>query len=144
MDETEYKAFHETINERPCLFEIAILGGCYDCVKARRLNLAEREAVACLSQTAWERCQTALNLLYDKARFALRQAASHVVLSHAQKKKVQCGGLIGLQAFLNKRQSNDIHELLTETIEHLTCSENTGFHQEIIQCISHYKVRRPH
>ena len=60
MQENEYKGAYNSINERRCVFEKAVLSRCCSCVKAQRFNLADREGVACQSQSALVLCQTLL------------------------------------------------------------------------------------
>jgi hypothetical protein len=107
MEESEYREGYRALNERPCRFEKALLTRCADCAHARRLNLAEREAVACDSETGWVRCAEWLGLLRPRAQFALQLVAVNGPLPHAKEMRVQCGGLKGLQAVLDPAAGED-------------------------------------
>ena len=76
MEENEYRETYQDINTLPCVFERAILVRCADCEQAKRLYLAEREAVACRSVDAHIDCSALQALMHDNARFVLHQ--SHI------------------------------------------------------------------
>jgi hypothetical protein len=100
MDEKEFKATYRDYNDRPCVFAKALLSRCAGCSRAEKLNIAEREAMACNSDAAWQQCQVLLPLLRNNALFALRLTHIEGPLPHGKEIKVQCGGLLGLRAAL--------------------------------------------
>lgn len=98
MDETEFKATYRDYNDRPCVFAKALLARCAGCSRAQKLNIAEREEMACRSEAAWNQCHALLPLLRAKALFALKLTHIEGALPHGKEIKVQCGGLHGLRA----------------------------------------------
>jgi hypothetical protein len=146
MDELEYQQTLEKLNQCPCPYEKAILSNRCACEKEKRMNIAERETVACLSTEAQERCLTLLDYFFENARFALKQTNLEGPQPHAKAMKVQCGGLLGLQVALNKEepaQANpveNIDALVTQALEEFGTLNQLPY-QKIIQFISHYQVR---
>jgi hypothetical protein len=118
MDEKEFKKTFKDVNDAPCIFAKAILRRCCRCSRSQKLFIAEREAVACKSPGARQRCAEVLGQLRGKATFALRLPHPEVVLPHGKELKVQCGGMIGLQqALLPERQHTDIVEDINTLLE---------------------------
>jgi len=99
MDEKEFKAVYGDINGTPCVYQKAILTRRCECPHAHKLNLAEREAVACGFMEAREQCQQLYSSFIEKARFALKKT-SNDPLTHGESIKVQVGGITGLQKVL--------------------------------------------
>ena len=145
MDETEYKAGYKVFNERPCTFSKAILRSCCSCRHAQKVLLAEREAIACLSATAQQRCEKLLPLLRQKAAFALKLTHTDAVLPHGKEIKVQCGSMLGLQQELaanpvEEPSVRDIYNLLDQAEAFYDSFENLPFN-EMVRNISHFKMR---
>lgn len=144
MDETAYKLTYTNYNHSPCLFAKALLCRCAACSKAQKLNIAEREAMACLSPEAHARCAAFLELLHEKALFALRLTHLDGPLPHGKEIKVQCGGLQGLQAILKQETEvfvSDINALLSQA-EGMTGGLATLPYQEIVKLIVAYTQRK--
>jgi hypothetical protein len=135
MDEYEF-------NQCPCPFEKAILTSRCGCEKFQRLNIAEREAAACVSVSAQQQCVELLEQLYQNARFALQQSNLNSPLVHAKMMKLQCGGLQGLQSILKQRGNiNNINGLVKYIFTNFDDLKKIPY-QEIVQFISHYQVRK--
>lgn len=122
MDEKEFKKAFKDVNDAPCVFAKAILRRCCRCSRSQKLFIAEREAVACKSPGARQRCAEVLAVLHDKATFALKLPHPETVLPHGKELKVQCGGMLGLQQALLPEQPDaeiveDINGLLENAIE---------------------------
>ncbi len=119
MDEKEFKKAFKDVNDAPCVFAKAILRRCCQCSRAQKLFLAEREAVACKSPGARQRCAEVLEVLHGKAIFALRLPHAESVLPHGKELKVQCGGMLGLQRALLPERADveDINGLLENAIK---------------------------
>ncbi len=148
MDEQEFQQARETLNQCPCPFEKALLSSRCGCAQFQRLNIAEREAAACISPTAQQQCAELLEQLYQNARFALKQTHLDGQQPHGKAMKVQCGGLLGLQTVLDSQGAvtqppppvKDINALVTQTLEKFgEFSELPYF--EIVKFISNYQVR---
>lgn len=109
------------------------------------MNIAEREAVACVSPTAQARCIALLEQLYQNARFALKQPRLDSPQLHAKAMKVQCGGLFGLVAVLFSErtevsQVENIDALVTQALSTFGDLKKLPY-QEIVKFISNYQVR---
>ena len=142
MDEYEYQQTREQLNQCPCPFEKAILSSRCGCEKFQRLNIAEREAAACVSVSAQKQCLELLEQLSQNARFALQQSDLNSPLAHAQMMKLQCGGLQGLQSILKQRGNiNNINELVKYIFTNFDDLKKIPY-QEVVQFISHYQVRK--
>lgn len=144
MNETEYKTTWHGYNERPCVFSKALLARCVQCATARRLNIAEREAIACTSADAHHQCQSYLDALRQRALFALRITQLDEPLPHGKEIKLQCGGLHGLhdaQQALEGGAVNDVHALLNGTLAQPAALEQLPW-QSIIKTIVHYVARK--
>ena len=71
-NEDAYKLARRAYIEYSCPFERALLSRCVSCQRARKLNLAEREAIACGDPAVREHCISFYNALHDNAQFALK------------------------------------------------------------------------
>ena len=142
MDEHEYQQTRKQLNQCPCPFEKAILSSRCGCEKFQRLNIAEREAAACVSVSAQQQCVELLEQLYQNSRFALQQSDLNSPLAHAQMMKLQCGGLQGLQSILKQSGNiNNINGLVKSLFTNFDDLKKIPY-QEIVQFISHYQVRK--
>ena len=149
MEEDEYRESYQDINTLPCVFERAILVRCADCEQAKRLYLAEREAVACRSVDAHVDCTTLLELMHQNARFVLRQAHIDVPLPHAKEVRVQCGGVRGLSRLLKPQSvgintipdADNIHALVRTARQRFDSLKRLPF-QDIVLGIAQWQSRR--
>lgn len=119
MDETEFKATYRNYNDSPCVFAKALLSRCAGCSRAQKVNIAEREAMACTSDAARRQCLELLPLLRSKALFALKLTHVEGPLPHGKEMKVQCGGLLGLrtaQAPSAEGPVTDVYSLVTAAV----------------------------
>ena len=99
MDENEFKVARNDMVQIPCVFEKSILSHRVLCIKSRKKNIAEREAICCSDDASHERCDEWMKLLRSKAKFAIKMAEADTslgVLPHGKEMKVQVGGIIGL------------------------------------------------
>jgi hypothetical protein len=71
-NEDAYKLARKAYIEHSCPFERALLSRCVGCSRSRKLNLAEREAIACGDPTVREHCLTFYQALHENAQFALK------------------------------------------------------------------------
>lgn len=100
MEENEFKSLYKDINHTPCVYQKAILTTRCECPYSHKVNIAEREAVACDFMDARLQCQSLYSAFIEKARFALHKLDDSP-LTHAESIKVQLGGITGLQEVLN-------------------------------------------
>ena len=147
MEENEYRQMYRQAIPTRCVFEKGILARRCACPRARRHNLAEREALACTSPAGQTRCETWLALLREKAVFALQLREHSPVLPHAKEIKVQVGGLLGLAAsvdeaaWLEKGQVTDIDGLLAAAEKRFGGLEGAPF-DAIVRAVVHFSGRR--
>lgn len=145
MDEKEFKKAFRDVNDAPCVFAKAILRRCCGCSRSQKLFIAEREAVACKSPGARQRCLEVQEQLHLKAMFALRLPHPETVLPHGKELKVQCGGMLGLQqALLDEQEPSalvaDINGLLENAIRDFGSVEALPYGQ-VVRGITNFKPR---
>jgi hypothetical protein len=156
MEENEYRDIYQSAIPRRCVFEKGILARRCDCTQACRSNLAEREAVACGSEAAQERCVQWLEQLREKSAFALHVPevdgafsegpVPRSQLPHNQEMKIQIGGLQGLIQALGLKVEegiNDVSRLMEAAREAWGGWEQFPF-AEIVRAVAHYKGRVRH
>lgn len=143
LNESAYKATYDEKVGISCPFEKAILSRCANCEQARKLNIAEREAVACKSALAREACLTLHALLHQKAMFVVRLTHPGDPLPHAKEIKVQCGGLLGVQRLVDPEANSvdDVHALVTE-IQAVYGDLREAPYQEVVKEVAVYEGRR--
>ena len=144
MDEKEFKATYAGYNDRPCVFAKALLSRCAGCSRAQKLNIAEREAMACKSAEAHQICQELLPLLRAKALFALKLTHIEGALPHGKEIKVQCGGLLGLRTAQEPSAEGpvtDVYSLISAAV-----ADFGGLHAlpygEIVKAVVGYEPRK--
>lgn len=147
MDEESYRELYQRYNHRRCPFEKAILATHCQCSQARKLLLAEREAVRCESDAGQARCLRWLDRLHQAARFALRTREGRASLPHAKAIRLQVGGLRGLHGVLHPDEPvptpiPDIAGLLEAAEAQPGGFEALPF-EPIIQAVNAWEGRRP-
>lgn len=144
MDENEFKTTYRDYNERPCVFAKALLSRCAGCSRAHKLNIAEREAVACKSEQALRQCRELLPMLRAKALFALRLTHVDGPLPHGKEMKVQCGGLFGLraaQAPTLEGPVTDVYSLISAAVADYGDLQSLPY-GEIVKAVVNYEPRK--
>ncbi len=71
-NEDAYKLARKAYIQHSCPFERALLSRCVGCGRSRKLNLAEREAIACGDPVVREHCLAFYQALHENAQFALK------------------------------------------------------------------------
>ncbi len=148
MDETHYRSTYAEINPIKCAFEKAINSRVCNCSKSSRFNLADREGVACESAASHGLCQELLELLREKARFALQQTQVDGPLPHNAEIKIQCGGVKGLIELLkglHPDQTNaaedDVYAVIQQALGDFERLNALPFSQ-IMQQVTAYQGRK--
>lgn len=100
MDESAFRQRISEVTARPCAFAKALLTSCLLCDRAERIQIAEREVIACSNTQSHSRCSELHDALRQSFSFALAKSNDGTPLSHTQELRVQCGGLQGLQQVL--------------------------------------------
>ncbi len=145
LDEDAYHASRRQLNQRPCPFEKAVMRGCCGCHRVRQVLIAERQTAACTEEASWHRCRAFFDALRDKARFALHIEDPEAPLPHAQKLRLQCGGLLALQTELAPGDDAapstvDIDRLLAQAEVRYPKGEGLPW-SSVMRGVSHYVVR---
>jgi hypothetical protein len=146
MEEDQYRAVYGEINPRRCVFEKAINSRVCGCSKAHRFNLADREGVACRSDSAQQTCQRCLHGLRRNARFALGLTRAEGPLPHSAEIRVQNGGLLGLQGLLDMGPDEaatvgDIHAVVAAALQRFGAVDALPY-DRIVPSVVHYQGRR--
>jgi hypothetical protein len=143
MDEAAFRQKFSAMIERPCTFEKAILAGCVSCPVGQRIQIAEREAVACEDKTSLTRCTLLHELLRHNFAFALKNKHIDSVLSHVQELRVQCGGLTGLQQILDGTTGvTDVDLLLDDVSQKWGGLAEVPFSEVVHAAAQNFKGRR--
>lgn len=149
-----------------CPFERALLSRCVACGRARKLNLAEREAIACGDPSVREHCMGFYQALHDNAQFALKIGLAgtrphpnapplageganatpqpiNVPWPFGKEIRAQCGGVRGLAEALGG--TGDETADVAATV--LQANARFGGHaeypySEIMRAVVHYEPRK--
>jgi hypothetical protein len=146
MDQDAFRRTYREINERFCAYEKSILGRKCTCSKAKKIYIAEREGVHCLSDEAQEQCLEFLEKLRHFARFALKSNDQKAVLPHGKAMRLQVGGLRGLFMAVHDDQPTpetieDVFGLISQARETFNKLDNLPY-QKLIQQVAAYKGRQ--
>ncbi len=138
LNEEAYRKARVDAESIPCPFGKAILARCCQCSLSLKRNIAEREVAACSDRTAQSACQALLELLLDKALFALKHAQSEI--PHAKAMKIQCGGLAGIAEACGS-SLEDVHALVLSAVERFGSLDDLPY-SEIMKSISAFEIRK--
>ena len=138
-NEEAYKQARDAAINRPCPFERALLSRCVTCMHARKLLLAEREAISCGHETASQACGTFLDALRHNARFALHMDPNQP-WPFGKEIRAQCGGVLGLKQALGEDHA-DVAMLVTEGARHYDGIAHFPY-SEIMRGVVHYEPRK--
>jgi len=144
-NEEAYKAARNTVIALKCPFERALLSRCVDCSAAKRLLLAEREAITCSQEQANDRCLRFHEALHRNARFALHMDADQP-WPFGKEIRAQCGGIRGLQEAMGVTtgaESADVLALIHEGLQRFGNIEDFPYSQ-IMRGVVHYEPRKKH
>ncbi|MBI5937988.1 MAG: hypothetical protein HY850_09090 [Betaproteobacteria bacterium] len=140
-NEDAYRDARESTIAIKCPFERALLSKCSHCALAKRLLLAEREAISCTDRAANGQCQTFHEALHVNARFALHIDPA-APWPFGKEIRAQCGGVLGLKAVLNDEgEATDIHRLIQAGIARFGSIEALPY-SEIMRGVVHYEPRK--
>lgn len=141
-NEDAYRQARETAIDLPCPFERALLSRCVVCFKARKLLLAEREAISCSEPEANVRCKVFHEALHQNARFALHIDPNQP-WPFGKEIRAQCGGVIGLKEALGhgEEMEADTAVLVTQGIEQFGAIDRFPY-SAIMRAVVHYEPRR--
>ena len=141
-NEDAYKLARRAYIEYSCPFERALLSRCVNCRRARKLNLAEREAIACGDPAVREHCIDFYNALHDNAQFALR-INPDAPWPFGKEIRAQCGGVRGLAVALDVEgdENTDTADTILRALNELGSCEQFPYSQ-IMRAVVHYEPRK--
>jgi hypothetical protein len=145
-NEDAYKLARKAYIEHSCPFERALLSRCVGCSRSRKLNLAEREAIACGDAAVREHCLTFYRALHDNAQFALK-INPDAPWPFGKEIRAQCGGVRGLAETLNAPADSgtdtgiDIAATVLLARDRFGGSETFPY-SEIMRAVVHYEPRK--
>mgnify|MGYP001115825334 FL=1 len=141
-NEDAYKLARKAYIAHSCPFERAILSRCVSCSRSKKLNLAEREAIACGDPAVREHCAAFHQALHDNAQFALK-IAPDAPWPFGKEIRAQCGGVRGLAQTLGGvgDDATDAAETVLAALGHY--GESSAFpYSEIMRAVAHYEPRK--
>jgi len=128
-----------------CPFEKTILSAHCECELATRFSVAEQMGINCRSGIARNNCKTLLDMMRDRARFALKVTDTTKHLPFGKELKVMLGGLTGLQQLLTPSTPpasvSNIHALVQQAQDRFTPLDHIPY-QEIVKSITAYQNKR--
>jgi hypothetical protein len=141
-NEAAYKDARDAIIALKCPFERALLSRCVNCSAAKRLLLAEREAITCSDAEANARCKAFHEALHRNARFALHMNPDQP-WPFGKEIRAQCGGIRGLQASMGYEgeASADVAALVREALARFERIDAFPYSQ-IMRGVVHYEPRK--
>jgi hypothetical protein len=165
-NEDAYKLARKTYIQHSCPFERALLSRCVGCGRSRKLNLAEREAIACGDPVVREHCLAFYQALHDNAQFALKINPVEIRPSpqpsplrgeganvtpkpinapwpFGKEIRAQCGGVRGLAVALGAAgdETTDTAETVLAGVQSLGSCEAFPY-SEIMRAVVHYEPRK--
>lgn len=141
-NEDAYKLARKAYIEHSCPFERALLSRCVACSRARRLNLAEREAIACGDPAVREHCMSFYQALHENAQFALK-INPDAPWPFGKEIRAQCGGVRGLAEALDQAGDEATDVAATVLQARTQYGDQTGFpYSEIMRAVVHYEPRK--
>lgn len=141
-NEDAYKLARKAYIAHSCPFERALLSRCAVCSRSRKLNLAEREAIACGDPATRELCQVFYDALHENAQFALKIAPG-TPWPFGKEIRAQCGGIRGLGGALGGPgdETTDVAECVNAGVaRHGGCGDFP--YSEIMRSVAHYEPRK--
>jgi len=141
-NEDAYKLARKAYIEHSCPFERALLSRCAGCDRSRKVNLAEREAIACGDPAAREDCLGFYQALHENAQFALK-INPDAPWPFGKEIRAQCGGVRGLAVALSGAgdETTDVAStVLQGKARYGSCAEFP--YSEIMRAVVHYEPRK--
>jgi len=141
-NEDAYKLARKAYIEHSCPFERALLSRCVSCTRSRKLNLAEREAIACGDAAVREHCLMFYRALHDNAQFALK-INPDAPWPFGKEIRAQCGGVRGLAEAVGRVSDPTTDIADTVMLANERFSNSSAFpYSEIMRAVAHYEPRK--
>ena len=141
-NEDAYRLARKAHIEYSCPFERALLSCCAKCDRSRKINLAEREAIACGDATVRGHCLAFYEALHGNAQFALK-INPDVPWPFGKEIRAQCGGVRGLAAALDHAadEAVDIAAVVLQGLQRFDTPADFPY-SEIMRAVVHYEPRK--
>ncbi len=141
-NEGAYKLARKAYIEYSCPFERALLSLCVSCDRLRKINLAEREAIACGDPEVREHCLVFYQALHENAQFALK-ISPDVPWPFGKEIRAQCGGVRGLASALEAAadETTDIAATVLQGLAQFGGCDAFPY-SEIMRAVVHYEPRK--
>lgn len=141
-NEGAYKLARQACIEYSCPFERALLSCCVRCDRSRKINLAEREVIACGDPAVREHCLAFYQALHENAQFALK-ISPDAPWPFGKEIRAQCGGVRGLAAAMT-RAADETTDIATTVLQGNECfGGHAEFpYSEIMRAVVHYEPRK--
>lgn len=141
-NEDAYKLARKAYIEHSCPFERALLSRCVGCERSRKINLAEREAIACGDPAVRDHCLTFYRALHENAQFALK-ITPDTPWPFGKEIRAQCGGVRGLGKALGGAgdESTDVAASVLQGKERFGDFDAFPY-SEIMRAVVHYEPRK--
>jgi hypothetical protein len=141
-NEGAYKLARKAYIEYSCPFERALLSCCVGCDRSRKLNLAEREAIACSDAAVREHCLAFYQALHENAQFALK-VNPDAPWPFGKEIRAECGGVRGLAAAMDGAadETTDIAATVLQANQHFGGCDEFPY-SEIMRAVVHYEPRK--
>jgi len=141
-NEGAYKLARQACIEHSCPFERALLSCCVRCGRSRKINLAEREAIACGDPAVREHCLAFHQALHENAQFALK-ISPDAPWPFGKEIRAQCGGVRGLAAAMAgvPDETTDIAATVLQGNQHFGGHGEFPY-SEIMRAVVHYEPRK--
>jgi len=141
-NEDAYKLARKAYIEHSCPFERALLSRCVGCARSRKLNLAEREAIACGDPVVRERCLSFYQALHENAQFALK-INPDAPWPFGKEIRAQCGGVRGLAEAIDSVSDETTDIAAAVLLAHDRFGGSDAFpYSEIMRAVVHYEPRK--
>jgi hypothetical protein len=141
-NEAAYKLARQTYIENSCPFERALLSRCVVCDRSRKINLAEREVIACGDTAVREYCLTFYDALHENAQFALKTNPD-APWPFGKEIRAQCGGVRGLALALDGQGDATANIAATVLLANERFGDSSQFpYSEIMRAVVHYEPRK--
>lgn len=141
-NEDAYKLARKAYIEHSCPFERALLSHCVACERSRKINLAEREAIACGDPAVREHCLRFYRALHENAQFALK-ITPDTPWPFGKEIRAQCGGVRGLGMALGGAgdEATDVAASVLQGKERFGDFDAFPY-SEIMRAVVHYEPRK--
>jgi hypothetical protein len=125
-----------------CPFQLPVINGSFGCRLAQPVTVRNAPQIQCRSDTALERCRLVYDRLKSAGLAAFGVADDPGTTPHSTYLKIQCGGLLGLQAGVAPGNAVTDIDALLETVTEGGARIDDLPYSELTQSMLTYKPPR--